>query len=244
VVNRGRVGLVPADPPFSVPQAPSRRRCLWHVRGVRELLLVHGGLWGETDADRFWRRPGVVAALESRGAGVIAPDRVERPREWRDEVDHLAAALGGRGPVTVVAGSNGCSAGLLLALARPDLVDRLLLAWPATAGDTRVDAEAGARLRGLGATAVVVEAVLAGQTVRGVADADIRAVAVPVGLLPSEPHNPFHQRRTVEALRLLLPGAEVLPGGPEPPSPAFVAARFADSAIEFVTGGGSAAQGG
>jgi hypothetical protein len=39
---------------------------------------------------------------------------------------------------------------------------------------------------------------LAGQTLRGVADADLAALDLPVGVLPSVPEDPFHQRRTVD----------------------------------------------
>ena len=31
------------------------------------VVLVHGGLWEDMDAERFWVRPGIVAALEARG---------------------------------------------------------------------------------------------------------------------------------------------------------------------------------
>jgi hypothetical protein len=39
------------------------------------MLLIHGGLWEGTNADWFWRRPGVVEGLERLGHVVIAPDR-------------------------------------------------------------------------------------------------------------------------------------------------------------------------
>ena len=163
--------------PSPCPDHDARRLC--HARCVSELLLVHGGLWGESDADRFWRAPGVVAALEDRGARVIAPDRPPRPRAWRDEVGHLAAAL--RGSVCVVAGSNGCSVGVLLALAHPELVDGLVLAWPATAGDVDVDAWTRSWLAEGGADASVADALLAGETVRGVSDAEVALWACPSG---------------------------------------------------------------
>ncbi|WP_436533037.1 alpha/beta hydrolase [Actinoplanes sp. HUAS TT8] len=184
------------------------------------VLLVHGGLWEEMDAERFWHRPGIVAGLQRHGVGVLAPDRLRRPRSWTAEAQHLAALLPEH-PVTVVAGSNGCSAAVRLALAAPERVERLLLAWPATAGDPRVDTRTRLGLAQLGAEPDVLDALLNGGTLRGVTDDELASVAVPVGVLPSVPENPFHQRRTVDALLRLVPTAVALPGCPEPPHPAF-----------------------
>jgi hypothetical protein len=40
------------------------------------LLLIHGELWEEgMDAERFWRRPGIVARLKRAGFAVLAPGR-------------------------------------------------------------------------------------------------------------------------------------------------------------------------
>jgi hypothetical protein len=65
------------------------------------LLLVHGGLWEEgMDADRFWGQPGIVAGLEKRGFGVLAPDRRHQAPDWIAEASHLAAVLP-RWPATV-----------------------------------------------------------------------------------------------------------------------------------------------
>ncbi|WP_409186051.1 alpha/beta fold hydrolase [Amycolatopsis sp. VS8301801F10] len=169
------------------------------------LLLVHGGLGDDMDADRFWTRPGVTGGLRRDGRTVLVPDRLRRAPDWPAEAAHLAAFLPER-PVVVVAGSNGCSAAVRLALDFPRRVDRLLLAWPATAG-------AG--------VAGVPRALLQGETLRGVADAELAALAVTVGVLPSVPDNPVHQRRTVDALLRLVPGSTELPGCPEPPQPGF-----------------------
>jgi hypothetical protein len=54
------------------------------------VLLVQGGLWEPVDAERFWRRPGIVAGLRERGLRVLAPDRAVRATSWRAEADHLA----------------------------------------------------------------------------------------------------------------------------------------------------------
>ncbi|UKD50997.1 alpha/beta hydrolase [Amycolatopsis sp. FU40] len=174
------------------------------------LLLVHGGLADDMDADRFWTRPGITGGLRRDGRTVLVPDRLREPPDWSAEAAHLASFLPGQ-PVVVVAGSNGCSAAVRLALDFPRQVDRLLLAWPATAGDAAVDARA----------ASVPRALLGGETLRGVADADLATLALPVGVLPSVPDNPFHQRRTVDALLRLVPGCTELPGCPEPPRPGF-----------------------
>lgn len=199
------------------------------------LLLVHGGLW-ETgmDGDAFWRRPGVVAALERRGFDVLVLDRSPRAPSWPAEAEHLARALPAR-PVTVVAGSNGCSAAVRLALASPDAVDRLLLAWPATARDEAVDARTAAALTAAGASSDVVAALLAGETLRGATDAELAGLTPPLGLLPADPPDPFHRRRTVDALVALVPGAAVLPECTEPPRPEFAAEldRCADAIAAF-----------
>ena len=63
-----------------MPPGPERKQAV---------VLVHGGLWEDMDAERFWVRPGVVAAQEARGVPVLAPDRLPHPRSWADEVAHL-----------------------------------------------------------------------------------------------------------------------------------------------------------
>lgn len=199
------------------------------------VLLVHGGLWEPMDADRFWVRPGVVDALRARGLSVSAPDRPRRPDTWYAEAEHLAASLPD-GPVVVVAGSNGCSVGVRLAVALPGRVRGLVLAWPATAGDPRVDGLARAGMAGQGAAPATVDGLLAGGLLRGVDDAELAAVRVPVAVLPAVPENPFHLRSTVDGLLRAVPGAVELPGCPEPPRPEFAAhlAAFCDAVAGFV----------
>jgi hypothetical protein len=70
------------------------------------------------------------------------------------------------------AGSNGCSVAARLALDFPGTVIRLLLAWPATVGDPAIDSRERTRLTGLGASPHVVGALLAGQTLRLLPQAD------------------------------------------------------------------------
>jgi pimeloyl-ACP methyl ester carboxylesterase len=166
--------------------------------GMTTLLLVHGGLWEDMDADQFWTRPGIAAGLRDRGFRVLAPDRLPRPTSWASDVDHILAALPDE-PMVLVGDSNGCSVAALLTLHRPESVRALLLAWPATAGDARVDAWTRERMRDAGASVATVDALLAGGLLRGVSDVDLAGLPVLVGVLPSVPDNPFHQRRTVDS---------------------------------------------
>jgi pimeloyl-ACP methyl ester carboxylesterase len=187
---------------------------------VTTLVLVHGGLWEDVNAERFWVRPGVVDGLRAAGFVVSAPDRAERATSWEAEAEHLAGRLPA-GPLTIVAGSNGCSAAVALALSRPVLVEQLLLAWPATAGDPNIDGPTADAMTVLGADPATIAALLGGETLRGFTDDQLGALSVPVGVLAST-GNASHQRDTVDALLKVVPGAvEVLPATPEPPRPEF-----------------------
>jgi pimeloyl-ACP methyl ester carboxylesterase len=185
------------------------------------VLLIHGGC-GKTT----WtlRCSGVTQessrGLQGFGFEVLAAPRLRRPTCWHAEVAYLAPVLPGR-PVIVMAGSNGCSVAARLAQAYPSVVDRLILAWPATAGDPAIDAYDRARLVGLGASPEIIQELLAGQTLRGLTSTELASLAMPVGVLPSVPANPFHQQHTADALLDLLPAAQELPGSPEPPRPEF-----------------------
>jgi len=199
------------------------------------LVLVHGGLWEDgMDAERFWATPGIVAGLQRRGLEVLAPNRPARAPSWAAEADHLAPTLPDR-PVTLVAGSNGCSVAVRLALLRPDRIQRLLLAWPPSAGDPVVDARVRGDLVELGACSQVIDGLLVGQTLRGVTDAELATLQLPVGALPSVPENRVHQRRTVDALLRRVPHAREVPGCPEPPHPEFPShlERFLTAVTQF-----------
>ncbi|NJP98912.1 alpha/beta hydrolase, partial [Nonomuraea sp. FMUSA5-5] len=161
-----------------------------------------------------------VAGLQDLAVEVLAPDRPHQPSSWADEAQHLTAALPGQ-PVTVIAGSNGCSAAVRLTLASPERIERLLLAWPATASDLDIDIRTRRGLSDLGASPQVIDTLLAGQTLRGTTDDDLAAITQPVGVLPCVPENRYHQRRTVDALLRAMPHALELPGCPEPPHPGF-----------------------
>ncbi len=193
------------------------------------VLLVHGGLYEDMDARRFWEEPGVADGLAAAGFEVLAPDRMRHPAAWTDEAAALATVVrGAPGPVAVVAGSNGCSAALRLAIDYPDLVDRLVLAWPATAGVPELDARVRARIDGTTDDGTA-DRLLTGNTVRGVADAELRQLDRPVTIVPSLDDDPYHQRATVDALDSLLPAAHVTTAFPPPPH-----AGFGDRCREFV----------
>lgn len=184
------------------------------------LLLIHGGLWEEgMDARRFWDQPGITAGLQRRGFNVLAPSRLRQAPDWTAEASHLASMLSG--PAVILAGSSGCSAAARLAVDFPGTVTRMILAWPATAGDPAIDAPARAQLAAHGASPEVIDALLTGQTLRGLTDTELAALNMPAAVLPSAPANPFHQQHTADTLLRLLPQAEELPGSPEPPRPEF-----------------------
>ena len=188
------------------------------------LFLVHGGLWEAMDAEAFWRTPGIVAGLENLGLMVDTPDRPRKPSGWMQEVDQLGAMLPDV-PVMLVGASNGCSVAALLALYFPQAVERLVLAWPATGGDPEVDRRTRTGLLELGADELVIDGLLSGETLRGVTDAALAGLQMPVAVLPSVPENPSHQRKTVDALLGLIPGSCELLGCPEPPMSEFARHR-------------------
>jgi pimeloyl-ACP methyl ester carboxylesterase len=202
------------------------------------IFLVHGGLWEPMDAQRFWHTPGIVAALETNGVTVIAPDRPKSPHGWTEEVAVLRKLLPPE-PVVVVGASNGCSVAALLAIEHPESVERLVLAWPATGGDPVVDERTRAGLLSRGASAAVADELLVADTLRGVRDEDL-ALGIPVAVLPSVPENPSHQRKTVDALLSLIPDSRELLGCPEPPMPQFPAHKdeLAATLAAFIGGGG------
>jgi len=185
------------------------------------LLLVHGGLWEDIGADWFWRRPGVIAGLERLEFTVVAPDRLRRPASWALDARHVIAAVPGGEPVTVVGGSFGCSVAVRLALDSPGRVSRMVLAWPASLSDQFALIRMRASLARLGAPALVLNGLLGGETLPSAVDAELGAIAVPVGVIPSVPPDPFHPRDTADALLRLLPSATELPGCPEAPRPEF-----------------------
>jgi pimeloyl-ACP methyl ester carboxylesterase len=189
------------------------------------LLLIHGGLWEDINADWFWRRSGIVAGLERLGFTVVAPDRLRRPASWTADAERVAAAwrqeASGGEPVTVVGGSFGCSVAVRLALDSPGLVGRMVLAWPASLGDQFTAIRVRSGLARLGAPPRVLDALLGTETLPGATDAELGTIGVPVAVVPPAPPDPLHPRATVDALLRLLPAAVELPGCPPPPRPEF-----------------------
>ncbi len=191
------------------------------------VVLIHGGLHEDMDAERFWVRPGIVGGLRERGLPVLAPDRARAAPTWTAEVEHLRPMLPS-GPIVLVGGSYGCSVAVRLVLAQAHSVVGLVLAWPATAGDPSLDAALRARLGG--------DELLTGETLPGVSDAELAGLGLPVAVVPSEPPNRVHQRRTVDALLRLLPTATELAGSLEPPHPDFSPDGFVRDLAAFVAG--------
>ena len=194
------------------------------------VVLVPGGLYEDMDATRFWVEPGVAVGLEGRGFEVVALDRLRHPGSWAEEAAFLAGRMADHGidRAAVVAGSNGCSAAVRLALDHPELVTRLVLCWPATAGDVAADRVARSAIAPE-TDDRVADALLAGDTLRGVSDDEVRSLRVPVAVVPSDPEDPFHRASTVVALGHLVLGLTVTEGFPESPRP-----EFADHRADFV----------
>ena len=160
--------------------------------------------------------------MTAAGYFVDASDRDTTPTSWSRAADQAAAAI--LRPATIVAGSNGVSVAIRLAVQHPSLVRKLVLLWPARTGDLRLDQQLPA-----GAAHLV-----AGDTIRGVADAELGALTLPVAVMASEPENPIHRRSTALRLVTLIPNAvPIEPGFPEPLRPEFRAQldAFVDALI-------------
>ncbi|HUP16174.1 MAG TPA: alpha/beta hydrolase [Acidimicrobiia bacterium] len=187
-----------------------------HSTGV---LLIHGGLFERIGPEEFWHEPGIVTGLETAGLQVIAPRRVIAPSSWSDEIEHLLASFPSLpSRWSVVAGSNGCSVAVRMAIDHAELVARLVLCWPATAGDPAVDKLEQAP-----------EEMLRGETLRGVSDAELARISVPVTIIPSDPPSKYHQAATVHRLLFLIPGATSTRAFPESPR-----SEFGEQRGEFV----------
>lgn len=200
------------------------------------VVLVHGGLFEDISPESFWDEPGITAALRARGHTVAAPQRPARPHSWSEEGDALARAIRAHGfeRALVVAGSNGCSAAIRAALQHPQLVERLMLCWPATAGDPVIDELARVIITDAAGPEVARE-LLTGEPVRGSTAVELSTVQVPAVLYPSMPENKVHQRKTVMALAEALPEPILIGGSPEPTDEQFgpFTDGFADLVVEL-----------
>ena len=179
--------------------------------GTTGVMLIHGGLYESIGPEEFWHEPGIVAGLEMAGLHVITPRRLTTPTSWSDEVEHLRACIPSVPPRwSLVAGSNGCSVAVRMTVDHPELVHALVLCWPATAGDPEVDQFERAPVE-----------MLRGDTLRGVSDAELASISVPLSIIPSDPPNRYHQTKTVDRLLSVIPGATATRGFPESPRPEF-----------------------
>jgi pimeloyl-ACP methyl ester carboxylesterase len=218
-----------------------RSKALRSLRSGRvmpvQVVLVPGGLYEDMDVDRFWVKPGVSSALEAAGHRVLAVNRLSEPRSWEEDAQAVADAMteAAMSAAAVVAGSNGCSTAVRLALDHPGLVVRLVLCWPATAGAPDVDARQR-RVIASRAGPEVTDRLLGGETLRGTTDDELRRLNIPVALIPSEPENPFHRWATVDALDSLFPNSKIAGRFPEAPRPEFLSAQaaFAKTVADLV----------
>jgi pimeloyl-ACP methyl ester carboxylesterase len=179
------------------------------------VALIHGGPYEPMNAASFWAETGVVDALSARGVDVVAPERLSEPQSWAQDAEHVAEQLADVGrPVPVVSGSNGHSTAARLAVAHPELVERLAFL---PAGDRRPEPgpQAGARVR-IAETSgdQVATSLLAGDNLRGVRNDELASIAVPVAVMAAQPDDPVHRQATAEAL-LRLP-ADSVPLAPMP----------------------------
>lgn len=195
------------------------------------IVLVHGGLYEGMTVKEFWADPGVLGELRAKHLKFLAPQRPAQPLSWDDEEQILLAAIdnAGHDRVALVGASNGCSVAARLAIAHPDRVARMMLAWPATVGDKVVD-ELLRIIITDEADEDAAEALLKGETLRGVTDAQLSALDLPVVIYPSMPENQVHQRSTIMGLLAVINGAFLVGGSPEPPDD-----NFADHLDDFIS---------
>lgn len=181
------------------------------------VVLVHGGLYEDMTPDEFWAETGVLGDLAAANSEFIAPQRPPQPRSWSEECQWLLEAIDQAGfdQVALVGASNGCSAAARLAIDHPDRVARLLLAWPATAGDQVLDDLARIIINDQMGIDVANE-LLAGETLRGVTDSELGSLTMPLVVFPSMPANHAHQRETVMGLLQAQPNGFIAGGSPEP----------------------------
>lgn len=197
------------------------------------IVLVHGGLYQGLDVADFWETPGITEALDRRELAWAAADRPTTPRTWDDERDALIGVLellDEPDGVVLVGAGDGCSVALRVATDRPDLVARLVLAWPATAGDPVADELVRVCMVDLEASEA--ETMLDGETLRGVTDDEIAALDGPVVVWPTLPDNQLHQRATVTRLIELLASPILVGGSPLPTAPSF--SGFADAFADLM----------
>lgn len=198
------------------------------------VVLVHGGLYEGMTSHEFWADTGVLGELKASHLIVLAPQRPTQPQSWAEEAQLLLEAIDAAGydRVALVGASNGCSAAVRLAIENPDRVARMMLAWPATAGDPVID-ELLRIIIADEADGAAAGNLLSGETLRGVSDAELRALELPVVVFPSLIENQVHQRQTLMGILANVPDSFMVAGSPEPLDDQFLEHR--DSFITMVT---------
>lgn len=181
----------------------------------------------------FWSDTGVLGELRAKHLTFLAPQRPAQPQSWAEEEQSLLAAIDDAGydRVALIGASNGCSVAVQLAISHPDRVARVMLAWPATRGDKVVD-ELLRIIITDETNEHAAKDLLSGETLRGVTNAELAELDVPVVIYPSMPENQVHQRSTIMGLLAVINGAFLVGGSPEPPDDSF--AEHLDAFITMV----------
>jgi pimeloyl-ACP methyl ester carboxylesterase len=161
---------------------------------------------------------------------------MRNPRSWDEEASHLAPEIEKLGSAHILAASNGCSAAARLAVRSPNRVRSLLFCWPATAGDPHVDGQARGHFLAEGCTQEDADQMLSGEILRGMKERELARLAIPVGVMPANPPDLYHQRVTVDRLLATIPNAKGLDPFPHPFAPEFkkILAEFCKAIIEFL----------
>ena len=195
-----------------------------HLPQLLPIVLVPGGLYDDPPmtGHQFWVESGVAPALAHLGVEFTVHERPLHPSSWAEEAAAINATMdrAGYDRAGIVAGSNGCSAALRLAIDHPGRVARAMLCWPATAGDPVVD-ELAAIIIADAHDANVASDLLTGTPIRGVTPTELAAIGLECVVYPSLPENKVHQRVTVIDLVDAIPDAILVGGSPEPPDDAF-----------------------
>lgn len=200
------------------------------------ILLIHGGLYEAMSAQRFWGDPGIAGELAAREYRVCAPDRITHPRSWLEDATSVANDVPRSPRCHIVAGSNGCSVAVRLALDCDVTVASVTLSWPATAGVREIDTRLEQQMRDRGVPQTVVSNMLSGDTLRGVSDSELGRLEVPMMLLPCEPPDTAHQRVTLDRLHAVAGSAVIGTGYPLPVTTSFSnqLRAYCDELEEFI----------
>ncbi len=200
------------------------------------VVLVHGGLYEGMTSREFWAETGVLGELKAKHLTVLAPQRPAQPQSWDEERRSLLESIdaAGHDRVALVGASNGCSTAVRLAIENPERVARMMLAWPATVGDLVVD-ELLRLIITDEADEVAAHDLLRGETLRGVSDAELGALDVPVVVFPSLIENQVHQRQTLMGILATVTDSFLVSGSPEPTDDQFLEHRstFITMVAEF-----------